>query len=253
MSSGKEIEDNIRSLLGERRPRSKTPSNTTHNNNQANIGSVSGHVGSVVVGDNNAIIINDARRPGERIDDDQLRELRERMVSLIKIDALLASRNPKDKRPHAQRLETARRKRWHQFRDAFRLNSYTHLTHGQYDEALQWIARRKDEALSTLDRKQVERGTRKRPPSRALRLTCLFLLALCVPLLFSVSQNRPPDNMITGPIAAIAVAHPPAIQPAGLGNHVIPSTESPCQPYFECHAGCSFFKPSQPMNKGRSI
>jgi len=211
------------------------------------IGKVSGQGNQVVIGSGN-VIINDTRRPGERIDDDQLRELRDRIESLSKIDALLASRNPRDERPHAQRLDSARRKRWHQLRDAFHLKSYTHLTNGQYDDALLWIDQQKQAALSTIGLHVKKRGTRTRPPARALRLVCLFLLALCVPLLFSVSQTRTPNPMIAGPIAAITADQAPAIQPAGLVDQVMQATEPPCQPYFECHAGCSFFKPANPIS-----
>jgi len=214
-----------------------------------------GNSGTAVVGNNNAVIINHTRRPGERIDDDQLMELRDRMESLVKVDALLASRNPRDNRPHSQRLDSARRKRWHRFRDAFHLKSYTHLTHGQYDDALLWIDRQKQAALATIAPRPANRVTRKRPTPRASRLICLFLLAVCVPLLFSVSQTRSPNPTVTGPIAAITVDQAPAIKPAGLVDQVVPATEPPCQPYFECHGGCSFFRqarPSMPIDNSNS-
>lgn len=204
--------------------------------------SIVGNSGTAVVGNHNAIIINDRKRPGERIDDGQLQELRDRMDSLVRVDAILAGRDQKDRRSHRKRLDTARRRHWRAFRDHFRLKSYAHLTNGRFDEALCWLENRKQDLLDAAGPpKDKHPSGPSRPIRSVLRLLFLGLVVLAVPLMFSVERTRPPDPSVTGPIAAIATDEALQIKPAGAAV--------PAAAYrlgFHAHAGCSFFRQTRP-------
>jgi len=203
------------------------------------IGPISGHGNQVVVGGN--IIINDARRPGERVDDDQLRELRDRVDSLARIDFLRAARDPRDDRDPLKRLEAARLRHWRAFCDHFRLKNHTHLAGGRFNEALCWLENRKQDLLSAGGPPKDKRPAGpSRPIRNALRLLFLGLVVLAAPLMFSVERIRPPDPAVTGPIAAITTDQAPQIQHA---DAVLDDT--PYEPGFHLHAGCSILKPTR--------
>jgi len=77
------------------------------------------------------------------------------------------------------------------------------------------------------------------PLRRAIRLLCMGMIILCVPLLFCVERTQPPAIVITIPITANAPDQPPTFQRA---NQLAP------QPGFHVHAGCSFLKPPRPID-----
>jgi len=77
---------------------------------------------------------------------------------------------------------------------------------------------------------------------RFLRLTCLGVVFIMVPLLFSVISTQQPQNTVIRPIAAIAVDRAPDIQPADVLIPTGPLTEAPYETCFEIHAGCAFFR-----------
>lgn len=79
------------------------------------------------------------------------------------------------------------------------------------------------------------------PLRRAIRLLCMGVVVLCVPLIFCVERTRPPAIVVTVPITAVAPDHALTFQPAA---QITP------QPGFHVHAGCSFFKPLQPIDPG---
>ena len=74
MSDNKELEEEIRSLLNQREKadtEAERGSFLSGDGNQVRVG------GDLVVDRSSTIIVNDARRPGERIDDDQQKQIRE--------------------------------------------------------------------------------------------------------------------------------------------------------------------------------
>lgn len=86
---------------------------------------------------------------------------------------------------------------------------------------------------------------------RALRLICLGVVVLTVPLLFSVKATHRPDTAAIRPIAAIAVDRAPDIRPAEAFTPTGPLTVVPYDSYIQLHAGCAFFRAprrAQPNN-----
>jgi|GEM_PF-5926058 len=77
---------------------------------------------------------------------------------------------------------------------------------------------------------------------RFLRLTCLGVVFIMVPLLFSAKPTRQPPITAIRPIAAIAVDRAPDIQQADAFAPTGPLTVAPYETRFEMHAGCAFFR-----------
>ena len=210
---------------------------------KVDIGDIAGHGNQVLVG-NGTIIINDARRPGERIDDDQQEEIRKGINSLVRYDCLHAEAlNPNDKRTYEQRLKSFRQKRWNALHAAFDITSFTHLTQAQYDDALQWLDNQEDAAVDRIGPAPKTTVRRKRFLRRPIRLATVLLVVLAVPLLFSVVRTQAPPAMVSGLISAITGDQAPDIQAADIFTPGPgPLTVVPYESVFECHAGCSFFR-----------
>lgn len=77
---------------------------------------------------------------------------------------------------------------------------------------------------------------------RFLRLTCLGVVFLLVPLPFSAKSTRQQPTTAIRPIAAIAVDRAPDIRPADALAPTGPLTVAPYETRFEMHAGCAFFR-----------
>lgn len=89
-------------------------------------------------------------------------------------------------------------------------------------------------------------ASRNQHPHRAfrrfLRLTCLGVVVLLVPLLFSVKSTRQPKVTVIRPIAAIPFDRAPDIRPANAFTPTGPLTMVPYDAYFQMHAGWAFFR-----------
>ena len=192
------------------------------------------------------ILINDRPHPDKRIDEDQRKRISDNIETLVELDGLIGpALNPQDLRTHDERRESTRRRLWRAFRNAFRLKSFTHLTMGQYGDALQWLDQQKHAMLDALaPQKEApirpKKGQRNQPLKRSLRLVALLLVALAVPLMFSVSRTQASPTIITGQIAAVAVG--PVTRPLNLFIPIGSLTVVPCQSGFHVHAAGSFLR-----------
>ena len=71
--------------------------------------------------------------------------------------------------------------------------------------------------------------------------------------LFSVELTQPPNEMAIRPIAVIAVDRAPDIQTADAFTPTGPLTVAPCEPCFEMHAGCAFFRAPRCVEPSNSM
>lgn len=190
----KDVKDQIKELFNQRKEKEDSKKITVNGGNYVKVN------GDYIIDRRRTVIINQFRRAGDRITQEQQKAIWTRIETLAKWDAVaMAAYNPEDKRNRAARHKEATRKRLAQFKKRFRVTSFKHITQAHYQKAINWLDQAVQKELEKLDKFD-------RKPSRCAKrsMFCLVAVALTLALPLTVSQAPPiPDRQYT-----------PALRPA---------------------------------------